>query len=90
MTSKSTVEEVWKAFWEPILIKKDGSINIKQLKKELYDFSFVMEQASKVYCHITDGRISKVTTYATVVIAIADAVADEEISRQINKYQESK
>ncbi len=65
------VEKDWE-FWKDIVFNPDGSINVEQLKKELSDFSMVMETASKVYMHITDGKISKVTTLPEVIISEAD------------------
>ncbi len=38
--------------WEEIIYKKDGSINKGQVIKELRDYGFLLEQASKVYHEI--------------------------------------
>jgi len=70
--SERTIEESWK-FWEPIVIKPDGSIDIEQVKKELHDFYVAMQEVPKVYCHITGNRLSKILYDADVVIAAADA-----------------
>jgi hypothetical protein len=69
---KETVEEEWESFWKEIVTNDDGTINIEQVKKELADFSFVMEQVQKVYCHITGSKMSKVMYHADTVIAVAD------------------
>jgi hypothetical protein len=71
-STKETVEAEWESLWKSIVTNKDGTVNLEQLKKELYDFSFVMEQVAKVYCHITGNRMSKVTYYADDVIRQAD------------------
>lgn len=68
---KSTLEKNYREFWKPIIERKDGSIKLSQLKKELYDYSMVMDIASKVYCTITNGRISKPNTHADVIIDVA-------------------
>ena len=67
-----TVEEEWNNFWKGIVCNPDGSINIEQVKKELADFSFVLSQVPKVYCHITGSLLSKVMYQAETVIAKAD------------------
>ena len=77
MTSEKTPDEIFEEFWKPIICNEDGSINMEQLKKELADFSFIMEQVSKVYCHITDYRLSKVNYRAETVIAAADRRYEE-------------
>ena len=65
------IEQVWKEFWLPLL-EKDGKIDMEQVKKELYDFRMVMKNASKVYEHITSGKISYANTSADAVISEAD------------------
>src|SRR3990172_12529242 len=44
------------------------------VQNELADFRMVMQEVSKVYDHITHGRISKPNTKAEDVIAVADEV----------------
>jgi hypothetical protein len=74
---KKSVEEIWESFWKPIVTTPDGQINLDQLKKELADFSFVMDEVPKVYCHITGSRMSYITYYAEDVIRVADDYAQE-------------
>lgn len=66
------VEKIWNEFWKEIVCNPDGTINIEQVKKELADFSFVMEQVPAVYEHITGGTLSKIMYHKEVVIAKAD------------------
>lgn len=80
---KESVEEQWDSFWKPIVTNEDGTINIEQVKKELYDFSFVMEQVPKVYCHITGSRMSKVMYHADTVIAVADDYFQEQLEEAV-------
>lgn len=62
-------------YWDDIIFNPDGSINIDQVKKELSDYSFLMEQASKVYCYVTHGKMSKLNYKADTIIAeIADYI----------------
>lgn len=44
----------------------------EQLKKELTDYHDMMEEASKVYCDVSGGRISKPNTMAVHVISEAE------------------
>ncbi len=71
-----TVEGMWRRFWEP-LVCPNGTFDLEQVKKELFDFGRVMEQVSLVYANITGGRISKPNTDAGVVIAVVDDVQAE-------------
>ena len=44
--------------WKDI-IYKDGKIDEEQVFKELKDYAFLMEQASKVYSYVTGGKLRK-------------------------------
>jgi len=66
------VEKVYNEFWKEIIEKPDGSIDIEQVKKELCDFKMIMDDAAKVYCHVTGDQISKVNTNPDEVIRYAD------------------
>lgn len=59
-------------FWEEILMKPDGTINLEQLKKELEDFSFIIHEVPKVYLHVTGDTLSKPNYHADGVISCAD------------------
>jgi hypothetical protein len=77
LTDGETVERVWQDFWKGIITNPDGSIDVEQVKKELYDFRMVMLGAAKVYCHITHDRISKPNTDPDAVIRVADDLQTE-------------
>lgn len=62
-----TAEETYKNFWK-LIVEKDGEVDMEQVKKELHDFHFVMNQVSKVYDHLTGGNLSKPHYYADGVI----------------------
>lgn len=66
------------AHYLPILASKDKEI--EALKETIES---VEHEVSKVYCHITNGKISKINTLAEVVIAVSDddttALVDKEI-----------
>jgi hypothetical protein len=70
-------EQVFHDFWKDIVLFQDGLPNVDQIKRELYDARVFMEEAVKVYFHVTGGRISKVTTKAEHVIeAVEDNYED--------------
>lgn len=62
------IEQNWKDNWEEILMK-DGVVDLEQLKKELFDFSNLINDATKVYCHVSGGRLSYPSYSAKTVIS---------------------
>jgi len=66
------IEKVYEEFWKDIVENPDGTINLDQVKMELYDFKVVMDEVSQVYCDITNGRISKPNTLHQHVIDIVE------------------
>jgi len=71
-----------KDFWEDIVVK-DNTLDVEQVKKELEDFKFIMQQISEVYSHITDGNMSKCMYTAKTVIAVFDDCRTKEIDEAI-------
>jgi hypothetical protein len=66
-----TPESEW-LFWKPRVTNDDGTIDMEKLKRELFDFSTLMESAAEVYEHVTGGAVSKVNTLPEVVCSLAD------------------
>lgn len=62
------VQECWESFWREILVK-NGQLDIDQVKKELFDYKYVREQASLVYSELSG--LSKVFYPAKSVISRA-------------------
>lgn len=69
MRKEYDVEQEWE-FWKGIVCNEDGTINIDQLKKELCDFSVMINEVPKVYCEVTGNAMSKPLYYADDVIAM--------------------
>ncbi len=65
-------ETIWQEFWKPICTKESGEVDLEQIKKELADFYFAMQEVPKVYCHITGNKLSKIMYRAETVIEAAD------------------
>ena len=72
------VDKIFKELWVPIIFDmENGRLNLEQLKKELYDYSLLLDNVPKVYMEITAGRISKANTLAEVVIAEYNDILNE-------------
>lgn len=82
----SEVERVWNEFWKPIVCKNE-TLDIEQIKKELCDYLFLLEQVPKVYNHITNGLLSKPNYYADAVIAAADDVCTKTVEEEMKELK---
>lgn len=83
MSDQPDYVTTYDTFWKRIVENSDGSINRDQLMRELFDYHTVMREVAEVYCHITGGRISKVNTSASAVIAVADDYANELVTEAL-------
>jgi hypothetical protein len=81
-----TLEDSWK-FWAPI-VAPNGVLDAEQVKKELYDYSVLLDQVPKVYCHITRSLVSKPNTDADAVIQVADEQWQDEFQEAIKEETE--
>lgn len=68
--TKSTYTEIYNSFFKDIVELPDGSLNKDQVMRELSDYTVLLESVSKVYCAITNGKISKPNTLPEVVISV--------------------
>jgi len=75
--NETKVEAVWREYWAPLL--RDGGI--ARLKGELYDAHFLVDQARKVYRHITGGVMDDLTASADGVIAMAERVTQQRMEK---------
>lgn len=82
-------ERDWIEFWEDICTTDTGDLDIAQIKRELSDFKMVMGQVALVYDHITGGRITKPSTEAQMVIAVADDEFDERLNEALEAVQKA-
>lgn len=78
-------EKVWEEFWKDIVCNKDGSINVEQVKKELCDYNFMLEQVPKVYSHITNGLLGKPNYKAETVINEFESCQNVLIDKEMAK-----
>jgi len=61
-------EQDFAEFWAGIVCNPDGSLNVDQVKRELFDYHVCMQEWSKVYYELTDGQLSKPNTAALHII----------------------
>ena len=80
-------EDEDKDFWKEI-IYKDGKLDEEQMFKELSDFRFVMHNVSKVYDHVTGGKLSKIMYTAETVIAEADDLLTKTVEEDVKEATE--
>jgi hypothetical protein len=71
-------EKDWSEFWQDIVCDPNGEINKEQLKKELSDYSMILEEVPKVYCALTNDTLSKPHYLAETVIAVASDIQNAE------------
>ena len=64
------VEKVYQEFWKDIVENEDGTLNVEQVKKELADFSMVMDNCSSAYEEMSGSLITKPNTYFSEVLKI--------------------
>lgn len=72
-------------FWRDVY--PDGA-TADQIANELADYKMILENVSLVYCHVTDGRISKGNTLAGEVIREADAIMDSAIGEAVHEERQ--
>ena len=56
------VEQEYNDFWKGIVENEDGTLNKEQVKKELSDYSMVMDNCERAFMEMTDGNVSKANT----------------------------
>jgi hypothetical protein len=67
----------WSRRWQEICSNDDGTLNLDAVQRELSDYTNLMGFYSKVLSHVTGGRVSYLTTWPSVVCAIADERVNE-------------
>lgn len=72
MNDNILYEVDWNEFWKGICENENGDVDILQVKKELSDYRFILNQVPKIYKHITGGLLSKPMYDAQTIITKAD------------------
>ena len=87
----SKIEKNYQEFWREI-IEPEGKIDIQQVKKELSDYKFLLEEVPKVYHKIT-GCLSKTHYPSNVILSLHEerfvekGVMEDEILYLIKKLE---
>lgn len=82
------VDKNFDSFWRK-LIYPNGELDVEEMKGDLNDYSFLMEQASIVYDHITGGQLSKTNYFAETVIQQADKHLQPQIDEAVKEATEN-
>ena len=69
-------------FWASI-VAPDGELIVEQVMRARADYSALVSRVSKVYMHITGGRMSKTSYTAEGVIEVADEYIERLIAEAI-------
>lgn len=80
--TKEEREANWKGTWKNILEKPDGSIDKEQLKKELMDFSDMIDRMTSLTYEISRGRLSYPTYPVSTIMFVAKEVEEERYQEQ--------
>lgn len=70
-------EETYERFWKDIVENNQGELILDQVKRELHDYSILLENVPKVYDHVTGGVVSKPHTDASIVCQKCDEYHEE-------------
>lgn len=79
---RTAVERVFRAYWLPLLQNEHGQISVEKLKGELYDAWHLVNEARKVYRHITGGVTDDLTASADGIIAMAERQVERRLEAQ--------
>lgn len=82
-----TTEEIYNGVWKDI-VEKDGVLDIEQVKKELYDYWYILTQVPKVYSAVTGGKLSKPNYESGVVITGFEDYLNQCIEEEIQDRKE--
>lgn|GEM_PF-2380054 len=80
---KQSINSVYNNFFKEIIEDKDGNINKRQLKKELFDFREMIDNNTKLFSRLTGGIFSKPNTSPDVIFETAGEQIGNEIKSDI-------
>jgi hypothetical protein len=78
-------------FWKDVIqsaMEEDGITAAEAVRRELHDFHFIMEQYPLVLCHVTGGKLSKLTYEASVINAAADEYVQDIVDEAVAEDRE--
>jgi len=82
MSNLNDIESNYNAVWKEILEKEDGSIDMEQLKKELFDFSNMIGRMSSLTSIVTGGILSYPTYPLAAIVKQMKIYEDDKEAQQ--------
>lgn len=82
---ENNYEKKYDEFWKDI-IECNGEINLCQLKKELYDYSILIDNVTKVYTHATNYVLSKTNYSAEIVISQIEEAQKNDLKHDLENF----
>ena len=82
------VQGVFATYWMPLLKGEGGGFSMAKLKGELYDAWFLVNEARKVYRHVTGGLHDDLTASAEGVIELAERAVQRRIYAAVHKGED--
>ena len=86
--NQEDVDRIFDDFWRPILTGNGDEVDLELVKKELYDYHFVMCEVVKVYDHITNSTLTKPNYKADSVISVYENCVQDAIKQAISEQHE--
>lgn len=81
--NNSTYVENYNSTFKDIVEYEDGTLNKDQVMRELSDYAVFMDTATRVYCRVTGGRVSKINTTADAIIGVYEDEITETVNAEI-------
>lgn len=85
--SVSQQEREWEGFWKEVVTNERGELVLDSVKRELHDYSMMLENTSRVFNYVTGGLASKPNTDAQVIIGLSDGVNQDVFKREMEEYE---
>ena len=77
------VESEWEDTWKDILVKEDGSIDVEQLKRELFDYSQMIDRMCTLTHEVTGYRLSKPNYPVSVIMDEVEDFREQELKNRM-------
>lgn len=76
-----TPNSIWNKKWKEIVTNLDGSVNIEQLKLELFDFEELIDRMISLTHAVTQGRLSYATYPVDTILEVMDQCQNENLDQ---------
>lgn len=72
-------------FWNSIIFDDKGALDLPQIRKELADYYSVISEVPKVYCRLTNNRLSKPKYDADFIVSTVEEIQEEETEQYLRE-----